>query len=176
VRKRRIAHIGCIIFAAAIVAFSASADDSLAVVEGLKKKQGYLLVHTDVGRKAANWKLNSQITIKALPLGEDFWLLVLRAGKYHWQEIDIPSFDLPHRFDVSDDPRWAFKIEPGVINYAGTLVVGEKRSQTDVSVRYLNRSAEIRAYVQENMPAEYARYGFVYAGLSDDRFLRVVNE
>ena len=153
------------------VTVSALAQDDATGNKKLKSRHGYLIIHTDVGRKVANWKLNSKITIRELPIGEDFWLLELRAGDYQWQEIVVPSFDLPRRFDTSDNNRWKFTIKSGAINYAGTLVVGEERSRNNVDVRYLNRTAEVSAYVRENLAEKYALHGFIYSGPDEDRFL-----
>jgi hypothetical protein len=158
----------CALLAFAVLAQAASAEDER---EPLKGRYGYLVVDSDVAAKVLGWKLSDLIVIDTLPLGRHLQLLKLKAGKYHWQELQVPYFNLPNELDVSDDERWFFTIERGKLNYAGTLIVGELRQARNVDVRFLNRSAEVLDLVRTRFPTEMERYGLIYSGSNADDFL-----
>ncbi|MEL7536525.1 MAG: hypothetical protein AAFZ58_12250 [Pseudomonadota bacterium] len=139
--------------------------------EELRYTQGYLLIDADIGRKTVNWKLNDEFAIDELPIGRTLRLVKLEKGKYQWQQISVPFFDLPHLLDVSDDSRWAFTIEGGRVNYVGTLIVGEVRETDNVDVRFVNRLSEVLDRFEAEFPEEAAQYELAYSGRHRDDFL-----
>lgn len=147
------------------------AEDAYDTESLLPSRYGYLAVDTIVGRTVTQWELSKDVVIDRLPLGESTILIRLRAGRYHWSSIDIPYFDLPHHVDLDDDDRWAFRIEPQKINYAGTLIVDPVRASDAVGVRFVNRSSQITGKLREAYPALLATLGVRWAGVERDDFL-----
>ena len=96
----------------------------------VSKRYGFLLVDSHVQRTVSAWTLSAQKIVPLRPpIGRQLKLIKLRPGKYSWKSISVPYFDLPHILDLQDDDRWSFTVERGVINYAGTLFVGEERGR-----------------------------------------------
>jgi hypothetical protein len=127
-------------------AFAAEAKMSR-LIDGapeLKKGQGYLLIKLDVAVDNARMvierdRLDLTSELKARPDG--FLLIRMPSGKYYVDEVQVPYFNLPYRVDTSDDPRWAFTIEPNTINYLGELIIKKPRTRSRVSSQIRNRSA-----------------------------------
>jgi len=142
----------------------------------LESRYGYLVIDTIVYRTTSNWRLDKTFVIDRLPIGRRTILVRLRAGSYHWQEIDVPYFDLPHRVDLADDERWVVTVKKQEINYAGTLIVGESRGSDSVSVRYINRSSEIVELLRENYTEHLQKYGITYSGRIPDKFFQLTPE
>ena len=139
--------------------------------DGLPASHGYLLIDSDIGRKTTDWVLNDDLVVDELPLGRTLRLLKLEKGRYQWQRISVPYFDLPHRLDLSDDSRWGFRITSGRVNYVGTLIVDEVRATDNVDVRFVNRLSEVVERFQKEYPVEAAEYELVYSGLQRDDYL-----
>lgn len=156
------------------VAAVAGAQDPYDTESKLGTRWGYLVIDTIVGRPTANWRLSNGLTIDRLPVGHRTIMIRLPIGRYSWEQIDIPYFDLPHELDVSDDRRWAFTIERLRINYAGTLIVSETRSSDGVGVRFVNRSSGVLDRLRENYPEHLEDYGLVFSGSYRDDFLALV--
>ena len=150
-----------------------SADEIL--FEGFDKelsgRYGYLLVDTHTERTVSEWLLagRNEITVKP-PVGRRMLLLALRPGDYAWKQLSVPHFNLPYQMDL-EDRRWRFKIERGVINYAGTLLVGEQRGRRSIDVRMLNRSAEVWEILQTHKPEFLEMFELKYSGSQLDHFM-----
>lgn len=147
------------------------AADPYDVISELQGKYGFLVLDTIVARPVTQWRLNRGFVVEQLPLGRQTILVRLPAGNYRWQELGVPYFDLPHRYDTSDDKRWSFRIERQKINYAGTLIVDEIRSSEAVGVRFINRSSEIRGLLEQLYPSQLTAFGVIYTGWYRDDFL-----
>lgn len=152
------------------------AADAYDTESELQSRWGYLVIDALVRRPVTNWQLNKDFTIDKLPLGRSVMLIRLKSGRYQWDEINVPYFDLPHRLDLADDRRWAFTIHARKINYAGTVVVGEIRSSDSVNVKMLNRTSEVVSLLREAYPAQMNTYELIYSGSSRDDFLDLMLE
>lgn len=140
----------------------------------LDYKQGYVVIDTDVRRTVSDWRLEGKVSMGRLPIGRNIQLIKMRPGSYQWTEISVPHYDLPHNLDLSDDKRWAFKVERHKINYFGTLIVGEDRGSKSVDARLVNRTAEILEMLRDQFPEQTALYDIKYAGTARDDFLELV--
>ena len=137
----------------------------------LPKRHGYLLVDTEVERLVSAWELNSdRVAPVRPPIGRRLMLKALRPGEYAWESISIPHFNLPHKLKL-EQSRWRFTIRSGVINYAGTLFVGERRGRKTLDVRMINRSTEVWALLNTQHPKVLKKYGFEYNGEYPDHFV-----
>lgn len=162
-----------VIAVTALLASSASADDGEEKIE-LDFKQGYVVIDTDVRRTVSDWQLEGKVSMGRLPIGRTIKLMPLRPGTYQWTEISVPYYDLPHALDLSDDPRWSFRVERHKINYFGSLVVGEDRGTKTVDARIVNRAAEVIELLREQYPEQMKLYELTYAGHTRDDFLALI--
>lgn len=151
----------------------AGAADPYDTESDLRRNHGYLVIDTIIARPVTRWRLTREFTIDRLPLGRQTLLVRLPEGRYQWQELSVPYFDLPHVYDTEDDRRWSFRIERQKINYAGTLIVDELRSKDAVGVRFINRSSEVGALLEENYASLLEQFGLVYSGWYRDDYLRL---
>lgn len=165
-----------VILVALLSAAAFSAEDFFDTESSLPSRYGYLVIDTIVSRPTKNWRLNKEFAFESLPEGRQTIMIRLRAGSYHWKQVDVPYFDLPHQVDLTDDKRWSFTIERQKINYAGTLIVGDARSSDAVNVRYVNRSSEIARRLHELYPQHLATMAITFSGSYRDDYLDLVDD
>ena len=139
-------------------------------LDALPKGAGYLLLDTDIGFPDVSFVLDDNRRFERLPEGKNQRLITLPAGEYQWQEVRVPYFDFAHVLSVSDDDRWGFRVSEGHVNYAGSIVVGQRRTRRSVDVSVLNRCAQVRTAAVRRWARELESAPLVWSGLYPDPF------
>jgi|GEM_PF-588773 len=150
--------------------WSAEFSPSAVATTELKRRQGLVLIDTETYRRVSAWRLGTDLPTIRPQQGRRFALLTLPTGSYHWQNIDVPYFDLPYQRTLNREPQWGFQVKPGVLNYFGSLQVGKARGRASVDVRLLNRSAEVLKLLSEEHSHLLTKFPFVYSGNTPDEF------
>ena len=162
--KNLVRWVVCWLSLAAIV--SARADIELfplaadTEVPPLGSKQGYGIIRLHLSGVAPSLEVRGLIGGNATPpreigqrkyrnpeklllggLSDGLYVLPLRAGGFQVTSVNVPSFSLPFRLDVSENPRWFFRIEQGKASYIGDLAIAPERRTDTVNIQLRNRLA-----------------------------------
>src|SRR5262245_10237973 len=93
------------------------------VVPTLAPDEGILVVDVEADVPIERLVLSGMTVAERLEPGHHLALLVVGAGSYRWTEVQAPGpFGSVH-FRIQRDDEWAFRVEPGRINYAGRIVL-----------------------------------------------------
>ena len=107
------------------------------------------------------------VTLTSLDQWRTIRLVQIPAGEYRWTRVDLLGGGGYLR--VKDDPRYHFKVEPGVINYPGDLDVETVGSRFHIGVP--NRAARFLAALDQHFPGARLKYPLHYVGMFPDRFV-----
>jgi len=108
-------------------------------------------------------------TLNRLQSGSNVRLIELPAGEYRWARVDFA--DQATRQAVRDEARFRFRVEAGVINYAGDLCVTPVANSRRHLVTVTNRAARMLVHLDGEFPGARRRYPMRYQGPFPDRFL-----
>lgn len=111
-------------------------------------------------------RLFDAATIKAVDEGATPRLYVLPAGTYEWSRV---TTYFGQWYDFKDIPETKFKVEAGVLNYPGDMLM--RGTYTNASTfHFTNRSLQLMDWLEDAHPQVLAKYRFAYAGLYPDPF------
>jgi len=108
-------------------------------------------------------------TLNHLQSGANVRVIELPAGEYRWARVDFA--DQAFRQAVHDEARFRFKVEAGVINYAGDLCITPLANSRRHLVTVTNRAARMLVHLDREFPGVRRRYPMRYQGAFPDRFL-----
>lgn len=144
-----------------------------------QKNAGYLVIKLDIGSNFARVKLSgnrkdADIILK--PNANGYLILSLPKGNYVIDELQVPYFDYPFRLDLTEDPRWQFRINPQTINYLGELYIGPLRGYDAVDYYLKNRTAVNRLDFCDRYHKQCQQLPFRFAASYRDDFLDTATE
>ncbi len=140
----------------------------------LKPVDGLLAVDVDAAGLISGVKIDrigallGGTTLTKLHWGTNVRLIALPAGDYRWSRIDLSSVGLYLR--VRDDQRFHFKIEPGVVNYAGDFNVTPVGDGLSYNLDVLDHATRMMAHLDRDFPGVRRRFSLRYQGKFPDRF------
>lgn len=105
-------------------------------------------------------------TIRGLEAGATARLYALPAGEYRWQRV-VTRYGL--RYLLHDRPEIRFRVEAGVLNYPGDLIVRDVMSDVP-RVQLSNRGLQAIDWLDEAHPGLGERVPLRYAGRYPDPF------
>ena len=105
-------------------------------------------------------------TIRGLPAGATARLYALPAGEYRWHRLTT-LYGL--RYLLHDRPENRFRVEAGVLNYPGDLIVRDVMSDLP-RVQLSNRGLQAIDWLDETHPGLGERFPLRYAGRYPDPF------
>ncbi|MCA9509857.1 MAG: hypothetical protein KC560_04075 [Myxococcales bacterium] len=168
--------IGALVGCAAFRPLPEGSDFALAPDEGL------LVVHTETDRPIVYVAVDGERVVRGLARGVRYEIVVAKAGSYRWSgfmlaERDDESRVLRSRVQTRRvNDYWRFRVEPGVLNYPGQLVVytagGLRKGIADA--RVVDRSALVYTTLRERHRELVDRFPLVYTGGTRDVFLERV--
>ena len=142
----------------------------------LAPDEGILLVHVASNVPLQSVHVSGASRIRDLEAGHNQRLYAVSAGTYRWSRL---VFGSKLRYQMFSHDYWRFRVEPGRINYPGTLMVrGPLVSfwTADSYVFNLNRSALSYKLLEENFSDLLDRYPIEYTGRGRDDFLSYYRE
>lgn len=140
----------------------------------LKPGNGLLAVDLDVAGFASSVKIDRVGSMFGGELltnvhgGDNMLMLEMPAGEYRWSRIELSLLSMYLR--VRDDPRFHFKINPGVVNYVGDLQIAPSGSGVGYNVNAVNRSARMLVSLDRLYPGVRRKFSLHYEGALPDRF------
>ena len=105
-------------------------------------------------------------TIRGLPAGATARLYALPAGEYRWQRLTT-LYGL--RYLLHDRPEHRFRVEAGMLNYPGDLIVRDVMSDLP-HVQLSNRGLQAIDWLDEAHPGLGERFPLRYTGRYPDPF------
>lgn len=117
-------------------------------------------------------KLFEAATIKNVNPGATPLLYIVPAGTYEWSRATT-FFNLWYEF--KDSPETKFKVEPGVLNYPGDMLMRGAYTSS-ATFQFSNRSLQLLDWLEEFHPDVVAKYGFQYQGHYPDPFPQFYRE
>jgi dipeptidyl aminopeptidase/acylaminoacyl peptidase len=93
-------------------------------------------------------------------------LYVMPVGTYQWSRATT-FFGMWYDFKDNEDTK--FRVEPGVINYPGDLLMRGTYTN-NANFRFSNRGLQVMDWLEETHPELFARYAFHYTGHYPDPF------
>ncbi|HET6545639.1 MAG TPA: prolyl oligopeptidase family serine peptidase [Rhodanobacteraceae bacterium] len=174
----RFAHLlfACSLLAAGLSARAATREFTHGESVELEPGNGLLAVDIDTGDLARSVKLDrigalfGGITLTGLDSSANLRLLELPAGNYRWSRVDLSYFGAYLR--VRDDPRFRFRVDPGVINYAGDFSVAPTEWVGSFHLDSSNHAARMLVHLDRDFPGVSRRFPMRYQGAFPDRFLQ----
>ena len=137
----------------------------------LKPGEAYLLFDSDVNRDGVSLKLDDK-HVYFLKRGKTLHAYRIKAGRYQWESINVPDYELPFYLSLNKNSQWSFTIEERKVNYIGRVLVDSQRGINKVPVKIKNRSAMMLDDYRDVVSFLLERYVFVYGGADKDDFLR----
>jgi hypothetical protein len=139
--------------------------------------QGYLLIGlvNDYDLQALYvWgEENFKLTHADLSAGENYILLPVKAGEYHFGRIDYNYY---YRTKLNED-EWRFEVKPGRINYVGHLTVEQPFYFFFANhIELENRAANAQMFMEAHFPGLLTSREMFYAGPGQDRFYDLIAE
>ncbi len=132
----------------------------------LKADQGLLLVHTYLQDRFSKISIGDAFFDAPKP-GAQLQLMMVPAGEYRWTSFH--QGNLYYKLD-RDEPAYAFRVEPGQINYPGEMVM-ESGGFNRARFYTRNRSAMVLRDLEEMFPQLSERFHVAYTGFQRDDFL-----
>ena len=151
-------------------------------VPELRENEAFLIVHMDTDISLDRVYMHFGSVAKDLPEGDHLWILRMRAGDGSWERIGFGKHLGRRRsvnleaIDLPNEEEFDFEIEPGVINYPGTLIVrsevvpGLKRLEW-TRIRNRNHSARVVRRLIQSHPELLRSRSIRYSGSGRDEFL-----
>jgi len=146
----------------------------------LTENEGLLIVHIDTDREILRLGLSAARIDERIAKGRHIWITRAKAGSYSWQSVtlaDKRASGERFRLDRKAYPRpkeLDFVVEPGVINYAGELIirfVSQRGLRQWISVRHRNHAAMALRELPKSFAGILDAYPLRSAGTGDDAFL-----
>lgn len=111
-------------------------------------------------------RLFDAATMKRMEPGATPRLYVVPAGTYEWSRVTTV---LGQWYDFKDTPETKFKVQAGVVNYPGDMLM--RGAYTNASTfQFTNRSLQVLDWLEYAHPKIFAQYRFNYVGLYLDPF------
>lgn len=111
-------------------------------------------------------KLFDAATIRNVNPGATPMLYVLPAGTYEWSRA---TTNFGQWYDFNDVPETKFKVEAGVLNYPGDMLM--RGTYTNASTfLFTNRSLQVLDWLEGVHPQVVTKYRFTYVGIYPDPF------
>ena len=144
------------------------------VVPELAEGEGLLLVHVDTDQKIEGILANRMPLVGPLERGRYAWMIRVPAGRVAWSRIELPARPIspgeepwcPRRRSVRIDPRndlygvaeseFEFEVKPGVINYAGELIVRAEYGRCGMVARAVVRNRNHSAMALRSVARTHA--------------------
>jgi len=148
----------------------------------LAADEAFLIVHIDTDVDLMGVKMHTGSVARELPKGEHLWIVRVRGGEGRWRRVDFGR-EYGRRAHADLDTwtaarrgEFLFEIDPGVINYPGSLVVRTEiypgvKNGNRVEVRHRNRSAMAIRHLLDTHAEFLASLPLHYGGSSGDGFL-----
>lgn len=142
----------------------------------LKGNEGLLLVALNSNLPLASVHLRkvsdqrAADVIKNLSAGRThYFLYQLEAGEYDLTEL-YPDHKANNRVSRPPLDEARIRVEPGRINYPGTLVARFSDLVTTAGYHRHNRASQAMLWMKSSFPAVYGRVEFAYSGEVPDGF------
>lgn len=101
-------------------------------------------------------------------------LVVLEAGTYRWQRVDLEREFGPFRylrwFRMSDIPYWEFRVEEGALCYPGDLLIEGGAGTQRLDLRSADRSSMLLPSIEGPYARLLQRYPLRYTGSGRDDY------
>ena len=145
-------------------------DPSLPI--DLAPDEGLLVFQVDTDLPIEKLILTGLDAGRPIDAGDTFEIVRVPAGRYRWYSLVVPESDRHrglYRIDPSkyaDEDELYFEVQPGVLNYAGELVVSRGRVtwfQRSIYIRVLNHLAGAIRVLEREHPALLDQYALVHA-------------
>lgn len=113
---------------------------------------------------------------RGLPVGRSMHFVLLPAGRYTWDQAEIPCNHMVTKFsapcyylDFEKDAatRYTFDVKAGAVNYPGDLQIAY---YWGYRVELIDRTAMAIRDLDASHDDTVRRFGFVYTGPGDDSF------
>ena len=99
--------------------------------------------------------------------GDNFELIKLPAGEYHWSRLN----ELNGRYFNLDEHKFSFKVVAGKINYGGHLLVDINTRFGTANFDYVNRSSTVIDQLEGCCSELLNSIPLIYTGTSVDPFI-----
>jgi dipeptidyl aminopeptidase/acylaminoacyl peptidase len=148
--------------------------DKVQIKEGI----GVLAIDFDAPQYANLLKIDrvgsllGWVNVNHVHAGHNFRLFEIPAGEYRWSRIDLMSGWEYLR--VRDDPRYRFRVLPGVINYPGTFEVTNSVVWGRYHFSVGNHMARVLATLDHDYAGTQAKFPVRYLGELPDPFAEFV--
>lgn len=136
----------------------------------LAQDEGLLILHVDTDRPIDGVQLNGVTIASGVPAGNRVWLVRADTGAHRWTALRLTGPDgrsRAHRLTPDDEFR--FDVEPGSVNYGGTLVV--RSVGGPLTARNRNRAAMAIRMLGVRDAALVASHPLRSGARSEDGFL-----
>jgi len=139
----------------------------------LKEGEGFILLgietNLDLKKIVIEGAQNIELSSADIKAGTNYLLVDLKHGDYTIGQIHLNRY---WRLHFEDDEEWAFRIEPGQINYVGHLELNRrgyyhKRTRAEL----VNRASEAVNFLEDNYSILMQNNTVVYGGPGQDFFL-----
>jgi hypothetical protein len=155
-----------------------------AIPIALTEDEGLLIIHIDTDHELRQLGLSAATVEGPIAKGRHLWVTRAEAGSYSWQSVTLNysrASGERFRLDRNSYPHPSeldFRVEPGVINYAGELIIRFVRRRGRrkwLSVRHRNHAAMALRELPETFSQILDAYPLRSSGTSDDEFLEFLS-
>lgn len=164
-----LARAALIVFVAAFAPAAQAKDD----FDKLDADEGLLLLVVDNGIGASSIRIDGpglfSDDLAKVGHGVNVRLMRFLAGEYRWTKVNRPQMLGYSYFNLSDDPDFAFRVEPGVINYPGDLLMQRIAANYSLFSR-TNRTSLAMARLDRMHPDVRARFAWRTEAKAPDPF------
>ena len=141
----------------------------------LSSEQGLLIVDIDTQLPIRLLRMNSGSTLRDIEQGHHVWMVRLRAGDYHWSELQIDRSGMTGfpRYTILRDEEYDFSVQAGKINYPGQLSIRRAWGLwgRELQIRNHNRLGMALRALRETHEERLGEYPLTRSGLREDLFL-----
>ena len=146
----------------------------------LAENEALMVIQIDTDLPIGRLVLSGLMIRESIEVGRHFWVAKVRPGRQSWRKVYIAG-KTRHagRYNITRS-KYArvseldFSLEPGVINYAGELIIrnaGSRGLQTWISVRIRNHVAMALRDLEQKYGNLLDHYSIRMAGSSGDAFV-----
>ena len=175
--ERLLAVALCCLVLGCATPFRSLPREALAAGVELGPDEGILIIHTATDVPVAALQAGEAEVARNLREGVRYEFVIAKAGRYRWTSASLGPPARRGRYWRNelrfwDIDYWEFRVEPGVINYPGQMILYTRTGV--VNARVANRSGQMWLILRDRFPELADRYPVVYTGaLRDDFFSHV---
>ncbi|ACA88518.1 hypothetical protein [Shewanella woodyi] len=154
-----------------LFSFNCFAGDNL---ESLDENEGYVilpLVISGMLPKSITLEeasvFGNSYKVKDIKIGENFELITLPAGDYKWTKIQINK---SYYFNL-EEYGYDIKVNKGVVNYGGHLIIDFNAQFGTARYNYVNRSSQVIKELESCCDNLMSKYSLYFTANSEDPFI-----